>query len=371
MRFSCEKALLQAAINTASRAVSSKSSIPALEGLLLQADSTLTVSGYNMQTGIRTKVPADIGEEGELVVNARLFGDIIRRMSDDVIQFSTDDKLNVRLTCADASFDIVALSSADYPELPEVEDEFSFTIQQRLLREMISQTLFAVSTNEARPVHTGSLFEIDAQGLTVVSVDGFRLALRREKVEKFEGGAFRFVAPGAALSEVEKICADTDDTAEVTLGNRHLLFEIGDTQLICRRLEGEFLDYKNAIPRKNPIALTVDSKRMIESIDRVSVVISEKLKSPVKCLFSYNKVTMTAKTGAGEARDVCPVEGDGDGLEIGFNNRYLSDALRNAPADTVKMELNTGISPAIIVPTEGEENFLYMVLPVRLKGSNP
>ena len=370
MRFSCEKALLQAAINTASRAVSAKSSIPALEGLLLQAGPALTVSGYNMQTGIRTKVAADLSEEGELVVNARLFGDIIRRMPDDVVTFATDSKGNIRLTCGDASFDIASLDAADYPELPEVEDEFSFTIQQRLLREMISQTLFAVSTNEARPVHTGSLFELDGQGLTVVSVDGFRLALRREPVQRIDGGAFRFVAPGAALSEVEKICADTDDKAEVTLGNRHLLFEIGDTQLICRRLEGEFLDYKNAIPRKNPIALTVDTKRMIESIDRVSVVISEKLKSPVKCHFSYNKVTMTAKTGAGEAKDVCPVEGDGEDLEIGFNNRYLSDALKNAPADTVKMELNTGISPAIIVPTEGEENFLYMVLPVRLKGGS-
>ena len=109
---------------------------------------------------------------------------------------------------------------------------------------------------------------------------------------------------------------------------------------------------------------------MMESIDRVSVVISEKLKSPVRCVFDYNKVTMTAKTGNGEAKDVCPVEGDGEGLEIGFNNRYLSEALRYAPADTVKMELNTGISPAIIVPTEGDENFLYMVLPVRLKGGN-
>src|SRR5699024_8406241 len=125
-----------------------------------------------------------------------------------------------------------------------------------------------------------------------------------------------------------------------------------------------------AIPRKNPITLTVDTKRMMESIDRVSVVISEKLKSPVRCVFDYNKVTMTAKTGNGEAKDVCPVEGDGEGLEIGFNNRYLSEALRYAPADTVKMELNTGISPAIIVPTEGDENFLYMVLPVRLKGGN-
>ena len=369
MRFSCEKAILQAAVNTASRAVSAKSSIPALEGLLLQADTALTISGYNMQTGIRTKVAADVTEEGELVVNARLFGDIIRRMGDDVITFATDAKgATVRLTCGDAAFDIAAISSADYPELPEVEDEFSFTIQQRVLRQMIGETLFAVSANEARPVHTGSLFEI-GDGLTIVSVDGFRLALRHEKVQRVDGGPFRFVAPGGALGEVEKICADTEDTAEVTLGNRHLLFEIGDTQLICRRLEGEFLDYKNAIPRKNPIALTVDSKRMIESIDRVSVVISEKLKSPVKCLFDYNKVTMTAKTANGESRDVCPVEGDGDGLEIGFNFRYLAEALRYAPADTVKMELNTGISPAIIVPTEGEENFLYMVLPVRLKNS--
>ena len=370
MRFSCEKALLQAAVNTASRAVSSKSSIPALEGLLLQAGDTLTVSGYNMQTGIRTKINAEIGETGELVVNARLFGDIIRRMPDDVVTFSADEKLNVHLSCGDYTTDIVALSSMDYPELPEVEDEFSFTIQQKTLRDMIGQTLFAVSTNEARPVHTGSLFEIGEGGLTVVSVDGFRLALRREGVQRIDGGAFRFVAPGAALSEVEKICGDVEDSAIVTLGNRHLLFEIGDTQLICRRLEGEFLDYKNAIPRKNPITLTVDTKRMMESIDRVSVVISEKLKSPVKCHFDYNKVTMTAKTGNGETKDICPVDGDGEGLEIGFNNRYLSEALRYAPADTVRMELNTGISPAIIVPTEGEENFLYMVLPVRLKGGN-
>ena len=370
MKFSCEKALLLTAVNTASRAVSPKSSIPALEGLLLEAQHHLTVSGYNMQTGIRTKVSAEIKEGGELVINARLFGDIIRRLPDDVVVFSTDDKLNVRLTCGDAAFDITALSAADYPELPEVEDQFSFTIQQNTLRNMIGETLFAVSTNEARPVHTGSLFEIGEGGLTVVSVDGFRLALRREPVQRIDGGAFRFVAPGAALSEVEKICSDTDEAVEVTLGNRHLLFEIGDTELICRRLEGEFLDYKNAIPRKNPITLTVDTKRMMESIDRVSVVISEKLKSPVRCVFDYNKVTMTAKTGNGEAKDVCPVEGDGEGLEIGFNNRYLSEALRYAPADTVKMELNTGISPAIIVPTEGDENFLYMVLPVRLKGGN-
>ena len=234
---------------------------------------------------------------------------------------------------------------------------------------MIEETAFAVSTNESRPVHTGALFEINDKGLTMVAVDGFRLAVRREPLEKIDGGAFSFVAPGSALNEVKSICADTDDLASVTLGKRHILFEVGDTELICRRLEGEFLDYKNAIPRKNPISVIADTKTLIQSIDRVSVVISEKLKSPVRCIFDHDKVLLSAKTGNGEAKDVCRVSGDGDGLEIGFNNRYLMEALRFAPADTVKIELNTGVSPAVIVPVDGEENFLYMVLPVRLKSA--
>ena len=369
IKFSCEKVLLQSAIAVTSRAVAQKSSIPALEGLLLRADGELTVSGYNMQTGIRTKVPADVTGTGEIVLNARLFGDIIRRMPDDVVTFTADERLTVHLSCGDANFDIVGLSAKDYPELPEVEDEYSVSVQQKVLRSMIEQVAFAVSTNESRPVHTGALFEINDMKLTMVAVDGFRLAIRREPLEKIEGGAFSFVAPGSALNEVKSICGDTEDMATATLGRRHIMFVIGDTELICRRLEGEFLDYKNAIPRKNPIAMVANTRDLINSIDRVSVVISDKLKSPVRCMFDHDKVLLSAKTGNGEAKDICRLSGDGNGLEIGFNNRYLMEALRYAPADTVKIELNTGVSPAIIVPTEGEENFLYMVLPVRLKNA--
>ena len=367
LRFSCEKALLQSAVATASRAVAAKSSIPALEGILLEGTTCLTLSGYNMQTGIRTAFEAEIHQEGRIVLNARLFGEIIRKMPDDIIVFSADDKYMVHLTCGDASFDILGLSAEDYPELPEVDDEYSVSIQQRTLKAMINQTSFAVSTNESRPVHTGSLFEISDAGLTVVSVDGFRLALRREPLEKIEGGSFRFVAPGSALKEVENICQDSDELIQVIQGKRHLLFEAGSTQLICRRLEGEFLDYRNAVPRNNPICVEVENKAMLESLDRVSVVISEKLKSPVRCVFDSDRVYLSAKTGNGEAKDICAVSGDGAGLEIGFNNRYLMDALRYAPAERVRMELNTGISPCIITPVSGEDNFLYMVLPVRLK----
>jgi len=368
MKFSCEKLLLQNAVNTASRAVSAKSSIPALEGLLLEANGdTLTVSGYNMQTGIRTRFGVEGGEPGRIVLSARLFGDIIRRMPDDTITVSADEKLLVHLHCGDADFDIMGLSADEFPELPEVEEKHSVALPEKTLRAMIQQTAFAVSTNEARPVHMGSLFEIGEDTLTVVSVDGFRLALRREKLEAAEGGRFSFVAPGTALNEVEKICEDIDEPVRITLGDRHVLFEVGETELICRRLEGDFLDYKNAIPRRNPISLVVDTKALQSSLDRVSVVISEKLKSPVRCVFGQDRVTLSAKTANGDAKDVCRLAGDGRDLEIGFNNRYLMDALRYAPADAVKLELNTGISPAILVPVEGEENFLYMVLPVRLK----
>ena len=367
LKFSCEKALLQAAVSTAGRAVAAKSSIPALEGLLLEGSRELTLSGYNTQTGIRTSFEAQIREEGRIVLNARLFGDIIRRMPDDIIVFSADEKYMVHLSCGDASFDILGLSADDYPELPEVDDEYSVTLQQKTLKAMIGQTAFAVSTNESRPVHTGSLFEIDDTGLTMVSVDGFRLALRHEPLEKIDGGALRFVAPGSALKEVENICGDTDEMITVTRGKRHLLFSAGQTQLICRRLEGEFLDYKNAIPRNNPICVEVANSALLQSLDRISVVISEKLKSPVRCVFEEDRVLLSARTGNGEAKDICLTKGDGKGLEIGFNNRYLMEALRYAPADSVRLELNTNISPCVITPVDGSDNFLYMVLPVRLK----
>ena len=369
IKFSCEKVLLQSAINVATRAVAPKSSIPALEGLLLHVGENLTVSGYNMQTGIRTTVPAEVKSGGDIVLNARLFGDIIRRMPDDVVVFTADDKLTVHVSCGDADFDITGLSAADYPELPLVEDEYALSIQQKVLREMIDQTAFAVSTNEARPVHTGALFEVTDMGLNVVAVDGFRLAFRREPIERIQGGAFSFVAPGSALNEVKNICGDTEDLATVILGKRHLLFEIGSTELICRRLEGEFLDYRRAIPRNNPIAVECDTRELLHSLERVSLIISEKLKSPLRCKFSDGMVDITTKTAIGDAADQCPIKGDGKDLEIGFNNKYLMDALKNAPADRLRLEFNSGVAPCVILPTEGEENFIYMVLPVRLKAN--
>ena len=368
MKFSCEKALLQSAVATASRTVSQKSAIPALEGILIEAGSALRLTGYNLETGIRTTVPADVTQPGSLVLSARLFGEIVRKMPDDVLYFTADNYM-VNVRCGMSEFNILATDPEEFPELPVVDDLNSMTMEQDALRSMISQTLFAVSDNESRPVHTGSLFEVEGDQVTVVSVDGYRLALRREKITAKKGGEqFKFVVPGSALSEVEKICSG-DASITVIEGARHILFDTGDTILVTRRLEGDFLDWRKAIPRNSSIQVEGDTRALLSSIDRVSLIISDKLKSPLRCVFDDGILSITTKTGIGDAADQCPITGNGQGLEIGFNNKYLMDALKAAPADRVRLEMSSGVAPCIILPVEGEENFVYMVLPVRLKAN--
>ena len=368
MKFSCEKALLSAAVAAASRAVAAKSSIPAMEGILIEAGDRLRLTGYNLETGIQATVPAEILEKGSLVLSARLFGEIVRKMPDDMVVFSSSG-YTVNIKCGLSEFNILGTDPEEFPELPSVDQQNGLVLSQPTMRSMISQTLFAVSDNESRPIHTGSLFDVDENGLTVVSVDGYRLALRREPIQERQSNAcFSFVVPGSALSEVEKICSG-EGTVTITQGARHVMFRAGDMVLVARRLEGEFLPYKNAIPRNNSIKVEVDTRSLLQSIDRVSLIISEKLKSPLRCVFGDGMVSITTRTSIGDAADQCPITGDGEGLEIGFNNKYLMDALKNAPADRLRLEFTSGVAPCVILPAEGEENFIYMVLPVRLKAN--
>lgn len=368
MKFSCEKALLTTAVTIASRAVSPKSSIPAMEGILVEAGERLRLTGYNLETGIRAEVPAEIKEGGALVLSARLFGEIVRKLPDDVVVFSSQGYM-VNIRCGLSEFNILATDAEEFPELPSVDQQNGLTLPQSALRSMISQTIFAVSDNESRPVHTGSLFEVEGDTLTVVSVDGYRLALRREKLEAKQGAeAFSFVVPGGALSEVERICAG-EESISISQGARHILFQAGDILLVCRRLEGEFLAYRNAIPRNSAIHVEVDGRTLLSCLERVSLIISEKLKSPLRCVFENGMLAITTKTGIGDAADQCPITGDGGGMEIGFNNKYLMDAVKAAPADKLRLEFTSGVAPCVILPAQGEESFIYMVLPVRLKAN--
>lgn len=367
MHFTCEKALLSSAVSIASRTVSSKNAIPALEGIHIKAGSGLALTGYNLETGITVTVPANIEEPGACVLPARLFCDIIRKLPDEPVDVRADDYFQIAIRCGAVSFNIAGIDAESYPELPEVEFDNAISLPQRALKDLISGTIFSVSDNQSRPVHMGCLFEVESERLTVVAVDGYRLALRRFHCEEAIERSMRFVAPGAALKEVEKILSDSGDPVRITLGAKHILFEIGDATLVCRVLEGDFLDWRRVLPQNNPIQLRGRVSDLTVSVERVGLIVSEKLKSPVRCLFGNNMADFRTVTTIGAAHDTCAMDGDGGDLEIGFNCRFLLEALQNIPEEETRIELSNGLSPIVFLPTDGGGRYAYMVLPVRLK----
>jgi DNA polymerase-3 subunit beta len=266
-----------------------------------------------------------------------------------------------------SDFEILGSPTSDYPELPMVDEQDTIEISESTLKKMISQTNFAVSDNESRPIHTGALFETGDGELTIVAVDGYRLALRREPMENSDAAEFSFVVPGAALSEVERILSDGDGKVTITLGLKHIIFMIDETLLISRRLEGEFLNYKNSVPQQSKYRFKVEKDELIAAVERVSLIISDKMKSPVRCVFGEGVVKLNSASALGKASDECAMGGTGEDLEIGFNDKYLLEALKAAPADEVILELSSGVTPCILSPVDEARNFLYMILPVRLK----
>lgn len=365
MKLYIEKPLLQEAINTAIRAVPAKSSVPALEGLLLDASGeTMTVSAYNMSLGIRTRYSAEIEREGRIVVNAKLFSEIVRKMPDDTVMLDCGENYAMSLDCGNTHYNIMAMSADEYPELPEIGETESLEIAESTLKSMIGETIFAVSTNETRPVQTGELFEVENGNLHVVACDGFRLALRTEPVES---GNVEFIVPGSTLGEVERLCAESKSMVRIAVGGRHIMFFIGETELISRRLEGEFIDWRNVLPKENKITVKLNAKEMARCIDRVSVVVNDKLKSPIRCGIGSGEITLSTKTSIGAANDRCKIDGDGEGFEIGFNGRFLADVFRFVPQNELSMGFTTPTSGAVLKPADGDGQFVYLVLPTRLK----
>lgn len=367
MKFTCEKYLLQSAVANTSRAAAAKSPNPALEGLLIEATNGVKITGYDLVKGVYTSFAADVAEAGSIVLTARLFENIVRSLPDGIVTISSESNNMTRIVCGNADFSIMGIDAENFPELPAVDNQKSIKIPQKTMKEMINQTIFAVSDNEARPVYTGALFEISDGRLTVVSVDGYRLAMRKELIETIGEQEFCFIAPGAALHDLEKMCADTDESVTIVLGAKNISFSLENYVLITRRLEGEFLDYKKAIPTEYTYHLEVKRSEMLRAVDRVSLIIDDRIKNPLRCVFGVDKVNMYCITALGRGEDICEYRGDGGNIEIGFNNRYLQDALKAAPAEEMAVCLSSGSSPCVIVPTDGSDKFLYMILPVRLK----
>ncbi|MCQ5129446.1 DNA polymerase III subunit beta [Butyricicoccus faecihominis] len=369
MKFSCEKETLLGLLGTASRAVTGKSAMPLLEGLLIEAENgELTITGYDLSMGIRTTAEADIVEPGRIVLNARLFFDIVRKLPTDAVYLETDDKLLTTIKCGRSVFNLIATEADEYPALAEVSNDTGFTLPQAILKSMIAQTIFSVSDNESKPIHTGCLFELEPGQLNVVAVDGYRLSVRRERIDSISG-AMKFVVPGASLREIERILTEEDGTVDIFPDRKNILFRIGSTTLITRLIDGEFLNYRAAIPAEFEHNVTVDRHELITCIERVSLIVSEKLKNPVRFHFDGSFVQLSCITAIGKSYDECAIDGEVSDLEIGFNNRYMLEALRAAGEDTVRLSLKGSLNPVVVTPLEGDA-YTYLVLPVRLKAND-
>lgn len=367
MRFTCEKNMLVTGLNIAGRTVAQKSSISVLEGILCKAGLGISLTGYNMETAITYDIEAEVSDPGACILPARLFGDIIRRLPEGPVTVVVDDSYKVSIRSGYASFTISAESSEDYPELPDVNDGRPVKLPQNKLKELINGTIFAVSENQGRPIHTGVKFEVADDTITAIAVDGFRLARRTYHPEEGTGREMNFVVPSAGLKEVEKIVSDSDDPASFTLGRKHILFQVGKATLVCRLLEGEFLDWRRVVPTNCPIKLVAHVSDLASSVERVGLIVSEKYKSPIRCVFGNQELQMKTNTTIGVAEDRCSFAGDGKELEIGFNVRYLAEALKAVPSEEVTLELTNGLSPIVMTPAEDKYDFSYMVLPVRIK----
>lgn len=369
MKIICNTSVLAEACNIVQRGVPQKSTLPATEGIYLQAkNSKLILTGYDLEVGITTTIECSTETEGSIVLNARLLCDILRRLPAQSVTINCDSHNLCKITSGEAEFSLVGIPADDYPELPTVSGGIPFAIKQGILKNMVKQTIFAVAVQDIKPVHKGIKFEVENNILRLISCDGFRLAIRNETIE-YAGDDMTFVVPAKTLSEVVKLTDDDEANITFSIGKKFILFEIGNYRIISRLLEGEFFNYKNAIPSESTTKARVNLKLILDSVERTSLLITSKIKSPVRCIFDDNTIRISSATSLGAATDKIPASIEGKRLEIGFNNTYLTDCLRTVDVDEVKIELSSPVSPIIVRPVEGD-NFIFLIIPMRLKNEN-
>ena len=366
MKFECEKTLLASAIEGVSRAITNRAAIPVLEGIYLKAEGfNLTLTGYDMEMGITTTLECNVLVPGETVLDARLLFSMISRMPAGDVCIELTDEGQAKISGGVVEFEIPAMNASDYPSLPVTGADNTMTLKCGMMREMIEKTIYAVSQDAKKPAHTGELFVIEPGSLTVVALDGYRLAIIKRDVECTRD--IRIIIPGKTLQELLKIMGGDEDEDKIDANRRYVVFTTNGYTIMSRLIEGDFLNYEGVIPKDKKTRVTVDCKTFIDTIERASLIITERLKNPLRINFAEDKVTVRCQTPLGKVVDeFAPIEMAGDAVEIGFNNRYLLDALRYSKCERMVLEINGPLSPVKLLPENGTD-FIYLVLPVRFK----
>ena len=371
MKFVCYKDKIMKALNSVVKGVASKTTMPILEGILIQTnDNEIKLTTYDLELGIEYKMECDVQEQGSIVVNATMFTEIIRKLPDSEINISLNENNLLTIDCEGALYKLATMNPDEFPELPKIEVENSVTLEQSALKNMIRRTIFAVSVEETRPIFTGCLFEINNNKLNIVAIDGFRLALRTINIP-VPVNDFKAVIPAKTLNEVNKILTDSFDSIKIGVSKNQAVFEMENCKVVTRILDGEFLNYSTVIPTTWQTRIRVERESLLNSFERISLIASSSIeqekKYPVKVTVDIGKLTISCTNQTGDAKEEVFISTEGQNLEVGFNPRYFLDSLKAIDENEVYIEFGSNVSPCLIKSIENND-YVYMILPIRLKG---
>lgn len=366
MKFSCKNDTILEAFQTTAKAASSKSTIPALEGLLLElTGNTLVITGYNLEIGIRTEIEVAGSENGSSVINARTICDITRKMPSGIIQFDITEGKDAKISCGSAEFSIACTRSDEYPTIPDISLGHGFTLSQPVLKSMINQTKYACATVDTKPAFMGCKFEIKDKVLSVVATDTVRVALRQESVD-FED--IDFIVPSKTLDELTRILSDNkDDNVTVSIEKNQVSFEVGKYIMISRLINGDFLDYKKFMTCNESVYAEVKCSEIIEMLDRALLVINEKNRLPIRCEFSADSLAISCSSTVGKINDKINIKYYGEPITIGFNGKFLLDAFRACDIEEAKVILTGSSNSHILIVPKDNRNFTFLLVPMRLR----
>ena len=364
MNIICSKQKLQEGISIVTKAITGKTTMPVLEGIYIQANKEgLTLIGSDMDVSIETKVEADVIKEGSIVIDSKIFSEIIRKLPNSDVKIEISENDLIQITCEKTVFNLVLMNHSDYPSLPSINEDLSVEVPQNLLKNMIKGTSFAIAQDEARPILQGILFEVKNRELNLVALDGYRLAVRSELLDVDDN--IEVVIPGKTLNEVSKILEDNDDIVKITFTNNHILFNVNNTKIISRLLDGKFVNYVSLLPQEYKLLVNVKKQDLQQGIERASLMAKDGNSNLIRLDVQEDTLVITSNSQLGKVREEVNINLQGDGVQIAFNSRYLLDVLKNMEEEDVVVEMTSSVSPCVI-RGKNSNNAKYLVLPVRL-----
>ena len=372
MKIVCEKEKLLKGINSVVRAVPTRTTMPVLEGILIQTnEKEIKLTSYDLELGIEYTMECNVLEEGSTVVNSIMFSEIIRKLPDTDINIELNENNLLVIECEGSRYKLATMNPDEFPELPKIVVENSIETEQTILKNMIRKTIFAVSIEENRPIFTGCLFEVVNNSLNVVAIDGFRMGWISNNLSQASNN-FKAVIPGKTLNEVNKILLDSFDSIKIGVSKNQAIFEMENCKIVTRLLDGEFLNYVSVIPNTWETRIRVNKNILQNCFERVSLIsassIEKEKKYPVKISIEIGKIVISCTNQTGDAKEEVFTETEGKDLEIGVNPKYFLDALKAIEDEEIYVTFGSNISPCVIKPIdETIRSYTYMILPIRMK----